>query len=58
VCGDNDHDDLRVFFDAVWRVMMMVDRASFQWAEETLEYLYQQGYTSSKARTRQPVTYR
>jgi hypothetical protein len=34
------------------RIMMMMSlagRASFQWAEETLEYLYQQGYTTSKA---------
>jgi hypothetical protein len=28
--------------------MLRLARASFQWAEETLEYLYQQGYTSSK----------
>jgi hypothetical protein len=30
----------------IW--MLVLIRASFQWAEETLEYLYQQGYTSSK----------
>jgi hypothetical protein len=30
-------------------MMSLVGRASFQWAEETLEYLYQQGYTTSKA---------
>jgi hypothetical protein len=32
----------------IMMVMSLAGRASFQWAEETLEYLYQQGYTTSK----------